>query len=297
MNVKKISISFVAFSLMFFSSLLAQKQKNAKELPDFVGLSVFIDAGCSLPNDYTAAFYNGTNGNQNTIDRILHSQMYGNEIWANLVDLGLISPSAIPNYMALQVVENAKTEYDLALQLGLGFRYDFVKRFGMMARFDYSKLTVRGMFNISAGAPSSILTNKNQYIPCGIYGSETRTYIDLGLFKSFYLADSWRLVLDFGLNLNSTNVLTNAMEIGGKEYSILDVWNGNSPNMGMQSYDYYQSGVGYGFFVTPNLEYIFSNSMGVDFGFSFYYTKINIPGYEAFKPQYVFYIRFLTNKF
>ena len=276
----------------------ATAQSNSNNEPfDFVGLSVFIDAGITVPNNHTAAFYNGRQGNQNTIERILYSEMYGYDIWRNLVDLELISPSAIPSYRELEIVEPASTQYSIAMQLGLGFRYDFVKRFGMIARFDYLKLTAKGIFNLSSGAPSSILSNRNQYIPCGIYGTENRTYIDLGLFKSFAINDNLRFVLDFGLNINSTKVLTNSMEIGGKEYSILDVWNGNSPNMGMQAYEYYQSGIGYGLFVSPNIEYILPNAMGVDFGFSFYYTKINIPGYNTFAPQYTVYIRFLTNKF
>ena len=86
------------------------------------------------------------------------------------------------------------------------------------------------------------------------------------------------------------------MEIGGKEYSILDVWSGSNPDMGMQPYEYYQSGIGYGFFITPILEYVLPNAMGIDIGMTVYYTKINIPGYEEFKPQYTFFIRFLNNK-
>lgn len=286
----------ISISLLLISQFgFAQKKDNTYS-PDFVGLSVFIDAGCTLPNNHYAAFYNGTEGNRNTINRILHSQMYGHDIWQNLVNLNLISPSAITNYSGLQVVENAKTEYTLAMQVGLGVRYDFIDRFGMIARFDYMKLMAKGIFNLSSGAPSSILSNKNQYIPCGIYGTETRTYIDFGLFKSFKLDGSWRFVVDFGVNVNSTKILSNDMEIGGKEYSILDVWSGNNPDMGMQPYEYYQSGIGYGFFITPILEYVLPNAMGIDIGMTVYYTTINIPGYEEFKPQYTFFIRFLNNK-
>ena len=293
---KIVSSFFILFlCLLFTNNIIAQKRTKAEPF-DFVGLSVSIDAGCAIPNQNTAAFYNGTNGNQNTIERILHSQMYGQNIWTNLVNQGLISPSAITDYHGLQIVEQANTEYTIALQLGLGLRYDFVKRFGMIARFDHIKLTAKGMFNLSSGAPTSILSNKNQYIPCGIYGTESRTYIDLGLFKSFFVNDSWRFVLDFGLNLNSTKVLSNDIEIGGKEYSILDVWGGNSPTYGMQSYGYYQSGIGYGFFITPCFEYVLPNAMGIDFGLSLYYIKVNIPGYEEFKPHCNLFVRFLTNK-
>lgn len=293
---KIVSSFFILFlCLLFTNNIIAQKRTKAEPF-DFVGLSVSIDAGCAIPNQSTAAFYNGTNGNQNTIERILHSQMFGQNIWTNLVNQGLISPSAITDYTGLQIVEQANTEYTMALQLGLGLRYDFVKRFGMIARFDHIKLTAKGMFNLSSGAPTSILSNKNQYIPCGIYGTESRTYIDLGLFKSFFIKDSWRFVLDFGLNLNSTKVLSNDIEIGGKEYSILDVWGGNSPTYGMQSYGYYQSGIGYGFFISPCIEYVLPNAMGIDFGLSVYYIKVNIPGYEDFKPHCNLFVRFLTNK-
>lgn len=121
MNIK----TFVATLL---TALLCTLQHNAtaqsdsnNEPFDFVGLSVFIDAGATLPSNHTAAFYNGRQGKQNTIDRILYSEMYGYDIWRNLVDLELISPSAIPSYRELEIVEPASTQYSISMQLGLGF--------------------------------------------------------------------------------------------------------------------------------------------------------------------------------
>ncbi len=305
MTLKKYLFLFSLFCIIGTMPMyiFAQKKLNEnleskdKTSLDLIGLSLSIDAGCSFPNNYQAAFYNGTKGNQNTIDRILYSQVYGEDIWNNLVNQGLISPSAITNYHGLQIVENAKTEYSIAFQVGLGLRYDIINRFGVLARFDYSKLTAKGIFNLASGNASSILNNTNQYIPCNIYGTESRSYIDLGIFKSFYLSPYFRLITDIGININSTKVLSNNIQIAGAEYSILDIWNGNSPTYGQQPYEYYQSGIGYGFFFTPSLEFLLPNSMAIDLGVTFYYTKINLPGYAIFKPQYVIFIRVLTNPF
>ena len=63
MNTK----TFVATLLMALFGPLhhtATAQSDSNNEPfDFVGLSVFIDAGITVPNNHTAAFYNGRQGN------------------------------------------------------------------------------------------------------------------------------------------------------------------------------------------------------------------------------------------
>ena len=260
------------------------------------GFSVTIDAGGTYAGKYHANFYNGIPENTNTIDRILHSEAYGNPIWNNLVDQGLINPSAIGTYKQLQVAEYAKMSYAITYQVGIGFRYDFKgSNSAIFARFNYSKLTAKGAFNLYSGASTSTLSNMNQYIPCDIWGTESRTYIDLGFSKSIPLNPMFHFVADIGFNINHIHVLSNDVEIGGETYSILDVWGGREPLMNSQSYEYYQTGIGYGVFAAPCLRLLLPHSMAADLGVNCYYNKINLPNYDKFAPQFTLFLRFILN--
>ena len=271
-------------------------QEAFDELLPLKGFSVTIDAGGTYAGKYHANFYNGTPENTNTIDRILHSEAYGNPIWNNLVDQGLINPSAIGTYKQLQVAEYAKMHYAITYQVGIGFRYDFEgSNTAVFARFNYSKLTAKGAFNLYSGASTSTLSNMNQYIPCDIWGTESRTYIDLGFSKSIPFNPMFHFVADIGFNINHIRVLSNDVEIGGNTYSILDVWGGREPLMNSQSYEYYQTGIGYGVFAAPCLRLMLPHSMAADLGVNCYYNKINLPNYDNFAPQFTLFLRFILN--
>ena len=271
-------------------------QDYIESLTPLRGFSVTIDAGGTYAGKYHANFYNGRPENLNTIDRIIHSEAYGEAIWNNLVDQQLISPSAIQTYRQLQVAEYADMSYAITYQIGIGFRYDLEgSNTAIFARFNYSKLTAKGAFNLYSGASSSTLTNMNQYITCGIWGNESRTYIDLGLSKSFPINPALHFVADIGLNVNHVRVLSNDVEIGGITYSILDVWGGNYPTMSTQSYEYYQTGIGFGAFAAPCLRLMLPKSMAVDLGLNCYYNKINLPNYDNFAPQFTLFMRFILN--
>lgn len=284
-----------ALCLMAYTNFTMAQDYFEKLLP-LRGFSLTIDAGATLPARHHANFYNGRPENTNTINRIMHSEAYGNSIWNNLVDQGLISPSAIQTYNQLRVAEYADMKYSITYQIGLGVRYDFEGRnTAIFARFDYMKLTAKGAFNLYSGASTSTLSNINQFISCGIWGNETRTYIDFGVSKAIPFNPMLHFVVDAGINLNHYRVQSNDVEIGGATYSILDTWGGQSPMMNSQSYEYYQTGIGYGAFASPCLRLILPHSMAADLGISCYYNKITLPGYSQFAPQFTLFMRFILN--
>ncbi len=271
-------------------------QEYADNLTPLKGFSVTIDAGATYAGKTHANFYSGVPENTNTIERVIHSEAYGEAIWNNLVDQGMISPSAIQTYKQLKVAEYANMRYSITYQFGIGFRYDFEEsNTALFARFDYSKLTAKGGFNLYSGASTSTLSNVNQYISCGIWGTESRTYIDLGMSKAIPIGPILHFVADIGLNINHIRVQSNDMEIGGATYSILDIWGGEYPMMNSHSYEYYQTGIGFGVFVAPCLRLMLPGSMAADLGVSCYYNKINLPKYNDFAPQFTLFVRFILN--
>ena len=141
-----------------------------------------VDAGLIVPSDKQANFYNGDSRSPNRLERVLLSELYGTQIWNDLVNRQLISPSAIPDYSAFMVEEYANMYYRLTFQLGVGFRYVYDNGWGWLARFDFSEMTAAGRFNLSSNNGAGIL-GSNSYVPCGIYGRERRVLIDLGIAK------------------------------------------------------------------------------------------------------------------
>ena len=274
----------------------ASAQSEEPEVLSLRGFSLTIDAGATYAGKLHANFYNGIPENTNTINRIIHSEAYGNPIWNNLVNQGLISPSEIPRYENLEVAEYANMHYAITYQVGIGFRYDFEGRnSAIFARFNYSKLTAKGAFNLYRHPSTTILTNEDQYISCGIWGTETRTYIDLGVSKSFPINPLFHFVADIGFNINHIRVNSNDIEIAGENYSILDIWGGQYPMMNSQSYEYYQTGIGFGAFAAPCVRLMLPGSMAADLGLNCYFNKINLPNYNKFAPQFTLFVRFILN--
>ena len=249
-------------------------------------------------SDVHANFYNGNPTNDNTIDRVLYSEAYGNTIWNDLVNQGLISPSAIGSYHQLQVVEYGNMHYRPAIQIGLGFRYDYDNQWGWLAHFDYSKLHAVGAFNLSSTNGTGILSNVGQYVTCAIAGAEERIYIDFGLSKKVRLENGFDLGFEFGASMNNTKVESNDMQIAGATYSILDRWNGESPSIYGYTYEYInQGGVGFGGFGSVNYSLTLPNHSAITAGYTLYYTKINLSKYESMGLQHMLFLRFDMNDF
>ena len=287
-------------SLLILSlPLQAQKKKSAPEAHRMSGLYLNVDAGLLIPNSKQADFYSGRPGNSNTIDRVLHSETYGTQIWSSLVDGGHISPSAIGDYSQLQVVEYPHMYYRLTYQLGVGFRYVYESGWGWLLRFDYSQLTAAGQFNLSSNNGTGVLGSR-QFVTCDIFGIERRTFIDFGIAKRIPLTSLVDLEIDFGFDLNSTHVKQNGIRVVGRTYSILDIWGGYPPSSYTGTYEYLNEGrIGIGGFGSMAVSYL-SKVGSIDLGYSCYYMQTKYTNYnenDAYALQHTVFLRFNANNF
>ena len=286
-------IAFIA-ALLIAASATASADDGK---PPSTGLSFFANAGAFWASNNTANFYNGQPTNENTIDRVLHSSGYGMQIWQRLVDQGLISPSAIGSYSQLQVVEYADMYYRISYQIGLGLRYDYASGFGWLLRFDMARLNAIGAFNLSSDNGTGIL-GSDPYIRCGMLGKEERISIDLAVAKTAKLNETLDIELNLGASLINTKVKDNLMEIGGATYSILDVWNGQTPDHGVGSYEYInQGGIGYGVFISALVGYRVPGVGAIKGGYTCYQSKTVLRGHTAWGWQHMLGIRFEMNNF
>lgn len=283
-------IALLAALLLFFVPLAAQE-----EYP--TGLSLSIDAGLLIPNDKQASFYGGRDDCPNKLLRVLKSEMYGNQIWYSLVSSGELSPSAVGSYSNFEVAEWATMDYRLTYQLGVAIRYGYRHGWGWRLGFDFSQVRATGQFLLNTGTQT---LGYDQYVACGIYGVEKRIIIDLALTKRFNLTKTTGMELDLGFNVNNTKVDKNAIVVGGRDYSILDVWNGQSPYAGIGSYEYInQGGIGIGGLASLMISYQLQN-YSIDLGYTFYYIQTRFPGYndnDNYAAQHLVSLRFNLYKF
>ena len=260
-------------------------------------LSVFASAGAVWADDNTANFYSGRPGNCNTIDRVLHSETYGNRIWQQLKTDGLIS-SAVANKDMLTVVEYGDMYYRTSLQYGLGIRYDYESGFGWLLRFDISRLEALGAFNLSSTNGTGILSNNGQYIRCGLMGREDRINIDFAIAHTVDLGENICFELNLGASLNNTKVKESLMEIDGSTYSILDIWNGQMPGSTTGSYEYInQGGIGWGVFMSGFLGYRVEGVGAIKAGYTCHHSKTTLEGYSATGWIHCLTVRFEINNF
>lgn len=276
--------------LLLLLTLLAAAPLSAQ---DERGLSVSIDAGGLFADHYHADFYSGAPGNANTLLRVLHSQQYGPGIWEDLFSQGLIT-SAIGTYNQLQVAEYGSMRYRIAMQLGIGLRYDFGSHLAATLRFDYASLSATGQILLHSGRNNSTtLTNQQAYVTCPVMGQEKRILIDLGLSTRFPLREGFHLQADLGATAVNTKVEANQVLIAGSPYSILDIWEGQSPDAGQPGYDYQnQGGIGLGGYFTLGLTYQLPHGNSATLHYTLHYYRVNLPLYDLYRPQNLIGLRF-----
>lgn len=270
-----------------------RKEKGAHQR----GLSLSLGAGVMFPSDRTANFYNGSEGNANTIYRVLHSERYGYPIWLALTDQNLIS-DAIGSYSQLAVAEYGDMNYRVGVQLQFGFRYDYAQGWGWLLKFDYTKLLATGAFLIDATNGTGILSNSGRYITCPIEGEEKRIFIDAGLSKRFRLDNGFDIGVEGGVNISNVKVESNDIQVANTVYNILDLWNGQSPSSYTQDYEYInQGGLGVGGFATVDFGLTLPDLTALTMGYTCYYTKINLQGYSQHAFQHLLFLRVDINNF
>ena len=301
-GIVRISMTSVLRGGLLFLFVFFLLSASASKVPTrygLSGLSAFVDGGLLIPNAKQANFYDGRDGRPNTISRVLHSQAYGEQIWGSLKNQGYLQ--GVDNYSQITLADYPDMYYKLTYQIGMGFRYDYDNGLGWLLRFDYSTLTAAGVFHINNTASATVLTNQGQYINCNMVGRENRIYIDFAVLKRFALGGGLELELSAGFNFNNTKVKEHSMQIGGHDYSILDIWGTDNLYAGVGTYEYInQGGIGYGALGGVALSYAISGVGSADIGYTCYYTKTVYKQYnesDAFAMQHVVSLRVNLNNF
>jgi hypothetical protein len=265
--------------ILLFSGFRSVAQTRAT-LP--TGWDMGLNFGFYIPSSFHAQFYNGDAANVNNIDYIFKNKYQRDEISNSLNSTDTFFITGMPSNM----------HYTSAFNVGIYFRRTFENDFGFAFQFNYSKLKASDFFQVEVD-PYLILTEPDLRL-FSIWGMEERVNFDL-VFSRYFPVKS-EVFLPFfeaGFNINSTRVIENKIKINQLEYSLVDVYLNGSyvPGVQQNQYTVQQGGVGWGISGTGGVKMIFNNGLSIDPGVQLLYQKINLEGYERYRPALVFFVR------
>lgn len=250
-----------------------------------------LNLGFYFPNAYTANFYSGNYTNENQVEWLLkNSYWYETIRTQHLNGYNVIYDSAI-NHYKIDYQKNMK--YDAVFSPGFYIRYNVSRNLGFFMQFGFAKLRTSGVFSLHID--SVTYTSEPALRNCFVTGTESRSSMDVGVYKSFDIGQITQIFLEGAINMTNTRVLTNEVDISGYRHSIINRYGNQTyvPNTNLTEYDIYQGGIGFGISATAGLRFIFSDNISIDPAFQGYWQNTNLTGYQGFKFNYNIFIRLI----
>jgi hypothetical protein len=292
------------------------EEKNWSEY-NLTGWRFGINMGMYFANKSSADFYNGMPENENNIAYILNNKFWYEEVEQQLNSRKILRyPTENLNAWTgeynrwrdeYNVAEGDTSKwwiyypknlkYDAAISPGFYAKYNFNNTTGVFVQSNYVKLTTSGIFQMVIDSITGF--SEPALRPGYIKGVEERVNIDLGISKFYRTGQATSVFIETGFHLNSARVLENRIQIGNKEFSIVDRYLGQNyiPNSNITAYNVYQGGLGFGIFLNSGFKFILNESISIDPGFQLFWKKINLEGYDSFGLNYYTYIRMIFNLF
>ncbi|MBE0637243.1 MAG: hypothetical protein IH598_01830 [Bacteroidales bacterium] len=317
--------AFLAIMLILATSTLNAQVREPKFTEDeknwseynLTGWRFGINMGMYFANKGSAQFYSGLPQNENNIAWVLNNYYWYQEIRQELNSRDIIKgfdevpPSwngAYDQWRAIYNVPSGDTaqwwiyypesmKYDAAISPGFYVKYNFNNTTGIFIQSNYVKLKTSGAFQLVIDSITGF--SEPALRQAYIRGEEERINIDLGISKFYRTGQMTSVFIETGFHFNSTEVLENRIQIGNKEYSIVNNYLNQNyvPNSNQTEYSVYQGGMGYGIFFNGGLKFILTESISIDPGVQLYWKKINLTGYEDFGMSYYTYIRMIFSLF
>lgn len=293
-----------------------EEEKNWSEY-NLTGWRFGINMGMYFADKSAAQFYSGLPQNENNIAYILNNYYWYEDVRQELNSRDIIKgeskvpPAWTGAYNEWRAIYNVPSgdedqwwiyypetmKYDASISVGFYAKYNFNNTTGIFVQSNYVKLKTSGVFQMVIDSITGF--SEPALRPGYIVGEEERINIDLGISKFYRTGQMTSVFIETGLHMNSTQALMNRIQIGNKEFSIVDVYLNQNyvPNTNVTAYNIYQGGIGFGIFLNGGIKFILSESISIDPGVELYWTKINLTGYQDFGLNYYTYIRMIFGLF
>lgn len=254
------------------------------------GWEVSGNFGYFYASPYQAAYYNGSPKNVNNLNYV-----FSNTFWRDEIDILFQENTDRDSFMLVSYPQ--KMRYNGAMMAGFSARYNFSRAWALNFHFNFAKLYAEDFVTYRIFPPYS--GDVETYINFPIYGSESRSNIDVAVMHAFKPFKDFSPIAEVGVNLNSTHVKKSAISIFDREYNLIDVYGsgGYVPGSGNTEYTVEQGGLGFGLYTSAGLRYSMTKDFSMELAGIFCYSKINLDGYPDFSMNYGALLRLIINPF
>lgn len=247
------------------------------------GFDFYIGGGMFIGNKFNANYYNGSNLNENNLYYI-----FANQYWKDELDqiINYYYPSMQMGSASLELdpgsdIYNWENHYKLSMMIALGMRYKIKNGWGLSLSYSFSRLTSSAQCLLSSDQP---LGNEMRLPVMALVGKEDRSTID---FMASYLFSkvhkNVKPFLELGIQFNyakaksfQTVLLDRDEKPKGREFTLLDPYNGENYYPGAQEYDITYGGPGFGFSGAAGLKIAFNKRVSIDPTFYCYMGRTGI---------------------
>lgn len=232
--------------------------------------------GFFLAGRYTANFYNGTG--ENNINRVLGNFYIMEDVVRELDHTYDTTDIELPGDM----------KYKPAMSVGFHGTYYLADRLAIFFQGTYARLKTVDAFLIHYNDIQFPTNTVENYAICPIYGVEERTFIDIGIRRSYMINSITDFFFETGFSFTNTLVKEHKIEVGILSYSIKNTYKNTPyvPNTNYQTYDIRQGGIGWGTMFSLGTQFFFSEQLSVQIAATGYYNTTKLPGYEQFAFQF-----------
>jgi hypothetical protein len=281
-----IIIPILALWMMFPLITAAQQsiQRPTEDSREYRGFQFGLNIGLSMPNAYSANYYNGSDRNENNIKYVFGNYYNYQDIYRLLNVADTFFVKQFPSNM----------HYPPTASAGLYIGFNFNRKNSMYVQFNYAKFRPHDHFTVEVD-PKDYLTEPDLRI-FSISGAEERINIDLGYSRSYPINDHMDFIASAGVAINDSKVLKAEIDLEGKTYSIINIYGNRAyvPGSNMQEYQFRQGGIGIGLHGGGGVNFNFANNFALQPGLTLYWNNVALEGYRDMAFSSYFYVRIIA---
>ncbi|GHU85965.1 hypothetical protein FACS1894153_2160 [Bacteroidia bacterium] len=261
------------FILILFPSIIFAQYDDDKSTKLF-GFS--FGTGAYWASKYVAAYYNGSENNENKLSYVLDNSYWHEEIRQEL------------NVGKFELYEHAMDmQYKVAMPINIRFFMNVGGESRIFVEFNRINLLAVGIFTLKTD--SVTFTSEPALKVCNIWGGESRTMFDLGYRYGNPTDGPYNWFFEGGISFVQTVAKENRIKIGNFEQSIM---NRGSYIPGQPMYEpMRQQGIGIGVFANIGIEVLVTKALTIDIGGQFRTQDINLGNYKDFNKAYGLFIK------
>ncbi len=252
-----------------------------------LGWQVGLSTGFFIPSPHSASFYNGKEGNENTIGYILKNKYYYEEVFSLLEASDTFLLQNLPSDM----------RYNNSMMVGFTFRNKYRKDFSWYFSIRQVRLKAADFYTLEVDPLKHIATEPDirRFM---IWGEEDRHHFDFGVTWEFdSKLTGFYPSFDLGVTVTNAKVKTHKIFVNEREFSLINVY-GNQPYVpgsGQQTFMVEQGGIGFGGFVTAGGRYYINSSFSLDPSVQLYVNTIHLKPYQQPRLHILFNLTFSVN--